>query len=102
MSEHLTLQTPSERGWAARPGTECGHSEQPLISAREGNINNSFYFPTNFTSPCLLFPSAVQCPIHTPLSHSTWFKIEARTTPKYQDSGRKWGSPQCTVGKFWG
>ena len=55
MSEHLTLQTPSERGWAARPGTECGHSEQPLISAREGNINNSFYFPTNFTSPCLLF-----------------------------------------------
>ena len=34
---------------------------------------------------------------HTPLSESTWFKIETRTTPKYQDSGRKWGSPQCNA-----
>ena len=51
MSEHLTLQTPSERGWVARPGPECGHLEQPLILARGGNINNSYYFQTNFTFP---------------------------------------------------
>ena len=51
MSEHLTLQTPSERGWIARLGPECGHLEQPLILARGGNINNSYYFQTNFTFP---------------------------------------------------
>ena len=51
MTEHLTLQTPRQRGWPARPGPEGGHLERPLISGPGdgGNINNSFHIPTNFT-----------------------------------------------------
>ena len=54
MSEHLTLQTRGERGRPVRPGLNVATTSGVAsnIRTRGGNtcINNSFHFPTYFTS----------------------------------------------------